>query len=242
MRLQRFLALAGVASRRRCEGLITSGRVKVNGEVARELGTKVDPDRDVIELDGKRVVIEKKVYVLLNKPRGYLSTVADERGRPTVSDLVKDLPFRVFPVGRLDMDTQGVILLTNDGALCHGLTHPRFGVEKVYRAEVAGKPSRQALQQLAEGVDIGGVTTSPARVKLIQAGDDRSVVEITVHEGRKRQIKRMCKAVGHPVLQLDRIEVGGLRAGSLKPGEYRLLSEAEVETLKQSVSPDNKPR
>ncbi|GAB4344941.1 MAG: pseudouridine synthase [Candidatus Abyssubacteria bacterium] len=238
MRLQRFLALAGVDSRRRCEDIITAGRVRVNGEVARELGAKVDPACDTVELDGKQVIIEEKVYVLLNKPRGYLSTVIDARGRPTVSDLVKDLPFRVFPVGRLDMDTQGVILLTNDGALCHTLTHPRFGVEKVYRAEVAGKPAHYALEQLAKGVDIGGVITSPAKVKLINAGHDRSILEITVHEGRKRQIKRMCKAVGHPVITLDRIEFAGLRAGDLRPGQYRLLSDAEVDTLKRSVSPE----
>ncbi len=235
MRLQRFLALAGVASRRRSESLIVAGRVTVNGNVVQALGTSVDPERDTVEVDDKRIDMEKKVYVVLNKPRGYLSSVEDSRGRPTVSELVSDLSVRLYPVGRLDMDTEGVLLMTNDGELCHRLTHPRFGVEKTYHAEVVGKPSQKALGKLREGVDLRGVTSSPARVRIVRSKQSRSVLEIVIHEGRKRQVKRMCKAVGHPVVSLRRVEFGGIRSGKLKPGEYRLLSEPEVASLKEKT-------
>lgn len=236
MRLQHFLALAGVASRRQCEKIMNAGRVRVNGQVVRELGIKVNPERDIIEVDGKRVEIQKKMYVLLHKPKGYLTAAADSRGRHTVGELVVDLPVRVYPVGRLDMDTDGVLLMTNDGELGYRLMHPRFGVEKVYHAEVAGNPSKEALETLRRGVDIGGVTTSPARVRLIKSIKKSALLEISVHEGRKRQIKRMCKAVGHPVVNLARIEFGGLRAGNLKPGQYRILSEPEVINLRKALS------
>ena len=238
MRLQHFLALAGVASRRQCEHIMTAGRVRLNGRVARELGTKVNPEEDIIEVDGKRVEIQKKMYVLLNKPKGYLTAAADSRGRHTVGELVADLPVRVYPVGRLDMDTDGVLLMTNDGELSYRLMHPRFGVEKVYHAEVAGNPSKEALEALRAGVDIGGLTTSPARVRLTKSIKKGALLEISVHEGRKRQIKRMCKAVGYPVVNLTRIEFGGLRAGNLKPSQYRLLSDSEVASLKEIVSLD----
>lgn len=236
MRLQRFLALAGVASRRRSESLIAAGRVTVNGNVVQKLGTSVDPERDIVEVDDKRIEVEKKVYVVLNKPRGYLSSIADSRGRPTVSELVSDLSVRLYPVGRLDMDTEGVLLMTNDGELCHRLTHPRFGVEKTYRAEVVGKPSQKALEKLRKGVDLGGITSSPARVRLIRPVQVRSILEIVIHEGRKRQVKRMCKAVGHPVVSLRRVEFGGIRSGKLRPGQYRLLSDSEVAGLKKKSS------
>lgn len=236
MRLQRFLALAGVASRRRCENLITAGRITVNGDVVRKLGVSVDPEGDIVEVDGKRVEVEKKIYIVLNKPRGYLSSVADSRGRPTVSELVSDLSARLYPVGRLDMDTEGVLLMTNDGELCHRLTHPRFGVEKTYHAEVVGKPSRKALEQLRKGVDVGGVTSSPAKVKSIRSKQVGSVLEIVIHEGRKRQVKRMCKAVGHPVVSLRRVEFGGIRSGNLEPGGYRFLSDSEVAGLKKRTA------
>jgi pseudouridine synthase len=236
MRLQHFLALAGVASRRRSEGLITAGHVSVNGQVVTKLGTKIVPERDVIEVDEKRVEIEKKIYVLLNKPHGYLSTVTDVRGRRTVGDLVSDLSLRLYPVGRLDKDTAGVLLMTNDGALCHRLTHPRFGVDKIYHVRVTGTPSLTALRKLRRGVDIEEATTSPAQVKLIGSQQGRSTLEIIVHEGRKRQIKKMCEAVGYPVVGLTRVEFGGLRVGRLKFGEYRLLSAREVAQLKRKVS------
>ncbi|MBI5115809.1 rRNA pseudouridine synthase [Candidatus Poribacteria bacterium] len=231
MRLQHFLALAGVASRRQSEKLMLAGHVRVNGNTARELGTKVDPLSDVVELDGKRVQIEKKFYVLLNKPRGYLSSVGDARGRRTVSELVADIPARLYPVGRLDMDTDGVLLMTNDGELCHRLTHPRFEVEKTYHAEVEGTPSREAMEDLQRGVVIDGVRTSPARARILRSSEDRSLLEITVHEGRKRQVKRMCETVGHPVARLTRVRFGDIGLGSLEPGQHRLLSDAEVAGL-----------
>jgi 23S rRNA pseudouridine2605 synthase len=236
MRLQQFLALAGVASRRRCEKVIVAGRVRVNGQIVHELGTKVTPERDTVEVDGNRVKIQKKLHVLLYKPKGYLSTTVDSRGRDTVTGLVADLPVRVYPVGRLDMDTDGVLLMTNDGELSYRLMHPRFGVEKVYRAQASGKPSKETIEILTKGVDIGGVKTSPAKVRLITSTPKDSVLEITVHEGRKRQIKRMCKAVGHPVLSLTRVEFGGIRVGNLRPGHYRLLSDSEVSNLRNKVS------
>ncbi len=235
MRLQRFLALSGVASRRASESIITSGRVRVNGIVVTQMGTQVDPDRDAIEVDGKRVLFEQKIYILLNKPSGYLTAATDERGRRTVLDLVADLPARVYSVGRLDMDTEGALLMTNDGELCYRLAHPRFGVEKVYHATVAGKPDKASIEQLRAGVDIGGVVTSPARVRLLKSEGRNSVLEITVHEGRKRQIKRMCKAIGHPVLALSRVEYGGITLGDLRPGRYRNLTDEEVQNLREQT-------
>jgi pseudouridine synthase len=235
MRLQRFLALSGVASRRASESLITSGRVKVNGAAAAQLGTKIDPEHDVIEVDGRRLKIEQKLYVLLNKPAGCLSTAMDDRGRPTVSDLVADLPERVYPVGRLDMDTEGIILMTNDGELCYRLAHPRYGVEKVYHATVRGGPNAEAIEALRQGVDIRGIITSPARIRMIKSGDGQSILEIIIHEGRKRQVKRMCKAVGHPVLSLRRVEYGGIPLGDLKTGRYRFLTDAEAEALRRKT-------
>lgn len=240
MRLQRFLALAGVASRRHSEELVAAGRVRVNGRIIRKLGTTVDPERDVVEVDGERIEAEEKLYILLNKPRGYLSSVTDPRGRPTVSELTVGLPARLYPVGRLDMDTEGVLLMTNDGELCHRLTHPRFGVEKTYRAEVVGKPSRDAIGRLRRGLKIGGEKTWPARVRLLSSRRGRSTLEITIHEGRKRQVKKMCEIVGHPVTRLERVEFGGIRLGGLKPGQYRALSDSEIASLKKKAFGDSK--
>ena len=233
MRLQHFLATAGVASRRHGERLMAAGRVAVNGQIVKKQGATVDPERDVVEVDGERIETEKKFYALLNKPAGYLSTVTDSRGRRTVSELTADLPARLYPVGRLDKDTEGVLLMTNDGALCHQLTHPKFGVEKTYQATVKGKPSKQALWKLQKGVDIGEGTTRQAKVRMLHAKGSHSTLEITLHEGRKRQVKKMCERVGHPVTGLRRVEFGGIRLGRLKAGEYRLLSSAEVAKLKK---------
>lgn len=233
MRLQRFLALAGVASRRRSEELITQGHVSVNDRVVTELGVKIDPARDIVKVDGKKVESEKKVYVVLNKPAGFVTSVTDTHGRRTVTDLVKDLPARLYPVGRLDMDTEGVLLMTNDGTLCHHLTHPRFGVEKTYRAEVEGKPTRKSLRALARGLDIGEVVTAPAKARLVRSNPRSSVLEITLYEGRKRQIKRMCERVGHPVVKLRRVKFAGIGLKGVTTGSYRLLSDAEVRELKR---------
>ena len=225
-RLQKVLARAGLASRRVCEDLIAEGRVTVNGEVA-DLGRRVDARTDVIEVDGALVpTAPGLVHYLLNKPAGVVTTAADTHGRPTVVDLVPSEP-RVFPVGRLDADTEGLLLLTNDGELTHRLTHPSFGVEKEYVASVTGDPSPAALRRLREGVALEDGVTAPARVARLSAG----VVRITIHEGRNRQVRRMCEAVGHPVTRLVRTRIGPLADRRLKPGEWRALSGDEVRAL-----------
>lgn len=230
-RLQKVLARAGYASRRRVEELIAEGRVRVNGEIA-VLGRRVDPDHDVIDVDGGLVPVRVgTVYYLLNKPAGVVSTAADTHGRPTVVDLVPAEP-RVFPVGRLDMDTEGLILLTNDGELANRLTHPRHGVEKEYLVQVEGDPPPAALRALREGVELDDGVTAPAEVGRLGEG----LLRITIHEGRNRQVRRMCEAVGHPVTRLVRTRIGPLVDRSLKPGEWRALSADEVVDLAKPPS------
>jgi 23S rRNA pseudouridine2605 synthase len=242
-RLQKVLARAGLGSRRVCEELVADGRVTVNGEVA-QLGRRVDVDHDVIALDDVPVVVRSDlVYYLLNKPTGYVSTASDPEGRRTVVELVPDTP-RVFPVGRLDYDTEGLLLLTNDGELTHLLTHPRFGVVKTYLAEVEGDPTAGAVRALREGVELDDGRTAPARVKVVQRRGATSAIELGIHEGRNRQVRRMCDAVGHPVVRLVRTRIGPLRDGSLKPGTWRALTPAEVRRLYEATSeaePPNSP-
>ena len=230
VRLQKVLAQAGIGSRRVCEDLIARRRVTVNGEVA-ELGRRVDPAVDVVALDGAQIGIRPGlVHYLLNKPAGVITTAADTHGRPTVVDLVPAEP-RVFPVGRLDADTEGLLLLTNDGDLAHRLTHPSYDVDKEYLAEVEGEPSRGALRRLREGVELDDGRTAPAKVALLQPG----VVRITIHEGRNRQVRRMCEAVGAPVRRLVRTRIGPLRDTSLRPGEWRALTQDEVRALERAT-------
>ncbi|HVM01244.1 MAG TPA: pseudouridine synthase [Acidimicrobiales bacterium] len=225
-RLQKVLARTGFGSRRACEQLIADGRVTVNGVVA-ALGRRVDVERDRVEVDGAAVGVRAGlVHYLLNKPRGVVTTAADTHGRPTVVDLVPAQP-RVFPVGRLDADTEGLLVLTNDGELAHRLTHPSFGVEKEYLAEVAGTPSPAAVRRLREGVDLDDGPTAPARVAAVPPRGLR----IVIHEGRNRQVRRMCEAVGHPVVRLVRTRIGPLADRDLAPGEWRALSMAEVRAL-----------
>ena len=229
-RLQKVLARAGIASRRACEELIADGRVTVNGVVAR-LGRRIDPDHDEIEVDGSLVAVAPGlVHYLLNKPAGVISTAADPQGRPTVVELVPAQP-RVFPVGRLDADTEGLLILTNDGALAQRLTHPRFGVEKEYVAEVAGAPSPGALRTLRQGVELEDGMTEPAKVARVSP----SVLRIVIHEGRNRQVRRMCEAVGHPVVRLVRIRIGPIADRRLAPGRWRLLDADEVRALARSA-------
>jgi pseudouridine synthase len=225
MRLNAFLARAGVASRRAADELIKAGRVTVNGEPGR-LNTFVE-SRDVVEVDGRRVEPQRLAYVLLHKPPGVVTTARDPQRRPTVVGLV-DHPARVVPVGRLDADTTGALLLTNDGPLAHRLAHPRYGVEKVYEVEVEGLPSDDALRRLAEGVELDDGTTAPAKVRRLAP----SRIELILHEGRKHQVKRMCEAVGHPVRRLHRARYAGLDLEGLGPGEWRELSQAEVMALR----------
>ena len=229
-KLQKVLAAAGVASRRACEELIAEGRVAVNGAVA-HLGQRVDQDADVIEVDGALVPVRAGlVYYLLNKPRGVITTAEDTHGRAAVVDLVPGAP-RVYPVGRLDADTEGLLIITNDGELTHRLTHPSFGVEKEYVAEVEGEPSNAVIRQLREGVDLDDGPTAPAKVARLEP----TVLRITLHEGRNRQVRRMCEAVGHPVVRLVRTRIGPLVDRRLRPGEWRPLSADEVRALARAV-------
>jgi 23S rRNA pseudouridine2605 synthase len=230
-RLQKVMARAGVGSRRRCEELIGDGRVTVNGVVA-GLGRRVDAELDQVALDGVPLALAPGlVHYLLNKPAGVLSTADDPQGRPVVVDLVPDDP-RVFPVGRLDADTEGLLILTNDGELAHHLTHPSFGIDKEYLATVEGDPGRGALQQLRRGVVLDDGPTAPARVGLPLPG----VLRIVIHEGRNRQVRRMCEAVGHPVTRLVRTRIGPFTDTSLAPGRWRSLSADEVRKLASAAT------
>ncbi|MBC7104760.1 MAG: rRNA pseudouridine synthase [Firmicutes bacterium] len=232
-RLARYLARSGVASRRRAEAVIAAGRVAVNGTVVTTPAFTVDPERDRVTVDGRPVHPEPRVYLMLNKPPGYVSTVSDPRGRPTVLDLVPRVG-RLYPVGRLDADSEGLLLLTNDGELSLLLTHPRYGVPKTYRVWVAGVPDRGTLTRLARGVELEDGPTAPARVRLVRAGRAGSVLEVTLREGRKRQIRRMCAAVGHPVLRLVRVGLGPVNLGALPPGRWRELRPEEVAALRRA--------
>ena len=225
MRLNAYLARAGIASRRGADDLIKEGRVKVNDEPG-ELNTYVHHG-DRVEVDGQPIAAQKLTYVLLHKPAGTVTTARDPQGRPTVVQLV-DVPERVVPVGRLDADTTGALLLTNDGPLSHRLAHPRYGVEKVYEVQVEGEPEAAALRRLAEGVELDDGRTAPAKVRLLGP----SLLELTLHEGRKHQVKRMCEAVGHPVRRLHRSQYAGLTLEGLEPGRWRELEPSEVKRLR----------
>jgi 23S rRNA pseudouridine2605 synthase len=237
-RLQKVLARAGFGSRRTAEALIADGRVTVNGQVAR-LGRRVDPDHDAIAVDGVRAVVRADlVYYLLNKPPQVVTTAHDPQGRRTVLDLVPDEP-RVFPVGRLDYDTEGLLVLTNDGELANLLAHPRHGVDKEYLAEVEGSPSPAAIRSLREGVDLEDGRTAPAEARIVQVRGSAgtTAIEIVVHEGRNRIVRRMCEAIGHPVVRLVRTRIGSLADVRLAPGAWRPLAQDEVRALYESATP-----
>tara|TARA_B100001142_G_scaffold299165_1_gene322895 strand:- start:424 stop:1173 length:750 start_codon:yes stop_codon:yes gene_type:complete len=232
-RLQKVLARAGMGSRRVCEKLIVEQRVTVNGEFA-ELGEKVDPETAEIEVDGLKVGVRQDlVYYLLNKPIGVITTSKDPQERSTVVDLVPTHP-RVFPVGRLDADTEGLILLTNDGDLTHYLTHPSFGVEKEYLVQVDVKPSRNAIRELRQGVELEDGITAPAKVSLV----DEKLIKIVIHEGRNRQVRRMCESVGHPVKRLIRSRIGPIADTSLRPGSFRELTNQELKSIREILLKD----
>lgn len=233
IRLQKILADAGIASRRKAEELILDGRVKVNGQVVTELGTKADPEKDEIICNGKPVRAEEQlVYIMLHKPEGYVTTVKDQFDRPTVIDLLKGVHERVFPVGRLDYDTSGLLLLTNDGDLTYKLTHPKHNVEKVYMAKVFGKPGDQAIDQFRKGVLIDGKRTEPAKLEIVEEMGKYTMCRITIHEGRNRQVRKMCDAIKHPVATLRRTATGELELGDLEKGKFRHLTVKEVRYLK----------
>ncbi len=231
-RLQKFLARAGVASRRQCEVLIADGRVQVNGAVTRALGTRVRPGVDQVLLDGVRLRPEAPVTVMLHKPAGYITAVSDPEGRPVVVSLLPKtgLP-RLFPVGRLDWDTEGLLLLTNDGDLANRLTHPRHEVAKVYHAKVKGRPAPEVLRRLLQGVVSDGERLSATAVSILRATRENTWVMVSVRQGRYRQVRRMCEAIGHPVLKLVRVALGPLSLGSLPRGQWRTLLPAEVRAL-----------
>jgi 23S rRNA pseudouridine2605 synthase len=234
LRLQKVLAQAGLASRRQAEEWILSGRITVNGRVVTALGTQADPDVDRIAVDGRTIRwFEPKVYYLLNKPRGYMSTCEDERGRPTVLDLLKPIKFRLFPVGRLDWDTEGVLLLTNDGELAQRLLHPRYQMRRIYLAQVDGIPTLEALQRLVQLASSPGERGHPPSARLVKAGERHAWIEVHLWEGRNRQVRRMCEAVGHPVRRLRRMQFAGLDAEGLGSGQFRPLKPAEILALKR---------
>ena len=238
-RLQKILSAAGVASRRLSEELIAQGRVSVNGKTVTELGTKADPSVDEIKVDGRRIKVEqKRRYILLNKPRGYITTRSDPQGRPTVMDLMKGVREYVYPVGRLDYDSEGLLILTNDGDLAARLTHPRHEVDKVYEARVKGVPDEHALDRLARGVTIDGRRTAPAKVRasepFAKGSGEQTIVEMSIHEGRQRQVRQMFDAVGHPVVRLKRVRIGPIEDPDIPPGHWRDLTPQEVAKLQRA--------
>jgi len=243
IRLQKILSQAGLASRRAAEQLIAEGRVSVNGETVRAMGVKADPAGDDIRVDGRRIrSAERPRYILLNKPRGYVTTRSDPQRRSTVIDLLTGVREYVYPVGRLDYDTEGLLLLTNDGDLAARLTHPRHGVERTYEARVSGMPDREALERLRTGIPLDGHRTLPATVVLVNASrhDRDGVLLLTIREGRNRQVRRMCEAVGHPVKELRRVRIGPLADRRLRVGQWRELTAMEVEKLKRGTEASGK--
>ena len=232
MRLNKYIASAGVCSRRKADELIANGNVKINGAVCREMGAQVE-DGDVVTVNGDEIRADAaKVYVAVNKPLGYITSMSDDRDRQIVADLVADIPERLVPVGRLDYNTSGLLLMTNDGELTYALTHPKHEVSKTYVATVAGVLSNARLAKLRKGVDIGGFVTSPAKVRVIKQNPRSAVVEISIHEGKNRQVRKMFAAVGNKVQSLERVAVGDIKLGRLLPGHYRKLTKAEIEYLK----------
>ena len=231
-RLQKILAQAGVASRRTAEEFIRAGRVAVDGEVVTEMGIQLDPARHRITVDGKPIAREERlVYILLNKPSGYVTTLSDPQGRPLVTSLLQGVEERVFPVGRLDLDTEGALLLTNDGELANRIIHPKYEVNKTYEATVKGQPDRRQIRQLEEGILLDGHKTWPAMVKILHPQGEATVVEITIHEGKKRQVRKMFAAIGHPVLHLRRTAYGKLRLGPMALGSFRYLTQKELNQI-----------
>jgi 23S rRNA pseudouridine2605 synthase len=236
LRLQKVLAASGVASRRACEELMSAGRVTVDGEVVTRLGTRVDPERAVIRVDGKRIPsATAHVYLVLNKPRGVVSTMSDPQGRPSLADHVADRPERLFHVGRLDTDTEGLILLTNDGEFAHRMAHPSYGVLKTYLAQVRAPVSTEVGRRLAEGVVLDDGPVQVDRFRVVEQVGRRALLEVVLHEGRKHIVRRLLAHVGHPVQRLARTAIGPVRLGALRVGEYRELTVGELGTLLDAV-------
>lgn len=230
MRLQKFLAKAGIASRRKAEEYILDGKIKVNGQLITELGTKINPDKDLVYYNDKIVeLIPEKVYILLNKPEKYVTTVKDQFNRPTVMDLLPPSLKGVHPVGRLDYNTSGLLLLTNDGDFTYKITHPKHSIKKIYIAKVRGIPKETSLEKLRKGLVIDNYKTAPAKAKILRKLKNDAVIEITIYEGRNRQVRKMCEAIGHPVISLKRIAIGNIFLANLPLGKYRNLTKEEVD-------------
>ncbi|NLN15044.1 MAG: rRNA pseudouridine synthase [Tissierellia bacterium] len=233
MRIQKFMAKCGVASRRKSEELIRQGLVEVNGQVITEPGLKIDPDKDLVKVNNKKIKLEsKKVYIMLNKPLGYVTSLKDEKNRRVVTDLIDGVRERIYPVGRLDIDTTGLLLLTNDGDLTYRLTHPSNEVVKRYIAVVEGVPNKRELESFRQGLLIDGKKTAKAYIKILRSFEDESILDIRIHEGRNRQVRKMCEAINHPVKKLKRVAIGELELGDLHVGNWRFLTEEEIAYLK----------
>jgi 23S rRNA pseudouridine2605 synthase len=233
-RLQKIIARAGIASRRAAEELVESGRVRVNGRVVRELGTRADPRKDRIEVNGKLVVAEDLAYVVLHKPRGYVATMEDPEGRPTVAELVKGVPLRIYPVGRLDFHTSGVLLMTNDGELAQALLHPKGNVDKIYVVKLSGEIDEVEIDRWRQGVELDDGRTRPADVHLLRNEAGKSWLRITLRQGKNRQIHRMAEASGFQVMRLARLSFAGITAEDLRPGQWRPLTVDELKALKKA--------
>lgn len=235
IRLQKYLADNGVASRRKSEELIERGKVKVNGHVA-SIGDKVDPKRDIVAVSGQRIEPQSgTVYIMLNKPRGYVTTMNDEMGRKCVAELIGDIEERIYPVGRLDRDSEGLLLFTNDGEFANMMTHPSMHISKTYRVTVRPAATEEQLVEMSSGIVIDGKKTLPANIQFLGGDSDRSILQMTIHEGRNRQIRRMCEAVGLETIRLKRVSIGSLKLGMLQPGQYRELKKEEIAALKRSA-------
>jgi len=237
IRLQKYLAQCGIASRRKAETIISSGRVAVDGTTVKSMGTKIDPASQRVTVDGSPVKIEEqKIYLLLNKPKGYVTTLSDPQGRPIVTSLIKDINERLFPVGRLDLDTEGALILTNDGDLAQKIQHPSNVVTKTYEAHVSGKPSKRVLKELEKGIMLEGKLTAPASLFIIKNFFSSTLVNITIHEGRKRQVRKMFQAMGYPVINLKRIAYGSLYLRKLPEGSYRSLTPKDLNKIFKNIS------
>ena len=230
-RLQKILARAGICSRRRAEQYIADGRVRVDGELVKRPGLKVDPELATITVDGKAVQREQTITLLLHKPPGYVTTMSDPQGRPIVTDLLPEIQYRVFPVGRLDLNSEGALIMTNDGALSNKILHPRFEVNKTYEATVKGVPRPAALRILEQGIVLDGRKTWPADLRILRKKKGSTTLEIIIHEGKKRQVRKMFQAIGHPVLRLKRTAYGSLRLGSIESGKYRILTKNDIKKI-----------
>lgn len=234
IRIQKFFTDCGVLSRRAAEEEIKAGHVRINGEIA-QIGQKIDPEHDRVTYQGKPVTMDthpRNVYVMLNKPRGYVTTMHDEQGRPCVTALIKDIPVRIYPIGRLDMDSEGLLLMTNDGELANKLTHPKHEIPKIYHVKIAGTVPQDQLKALSKPMNIDGYVIQPVEVKLISIQQDHCVLRMTLYEGRNRQIRKMCQSQKLSILTLRRIAIGDLELGNLAPGQWRYLTQSQVQYLK----------